>query len=114
MRNASVVGVSWALVLGLAACGGDPCGGHRCGGDACGATSRCTADPKPSDAEIKECRRSIKPGAKCAFEYQTAIECLRAKQVCDADGKTDGPATGAACADELEAIVHCESADGGR
>lgn len=109
MRNASVVGVSWALVLGFAACGGDPCSGHRCDGDPCAATSRCIADPKPSEAEIRECQHAITPGAKCASEYRRATECLRANQVCDANDKTDSQATGAACVAEFEAIVHCES-----
>lgn len=88
----------------LAACGG---------GDVCSASSKCSGDPKPTDAEKKAatdaCQAAIKDGAKCAAEYKTLLTCAQSKQKCTSDNKTDNTALVTDCATEIAAYTTCLS-----
>ena len=106
MIAASIV-ASFALV----ACGG--------GGDSCTATSKCSADPKSTEAEIKACQEARKT-AKCVAEGDALTTCALGQQVCGTDNKTDGVKTNEGitknCATQLAAAVKCalDSADAGQ
>ena len=84
--------------MALVACGG---------GDPCSAASKCSADPKPTDAEIATCQASTKDGAKCATEYKAVLTCAQSNQTCGSDNKTDGTNTAAKCSTQLAAYVTC-------
>ena len=82
----------------LAACGG---------GGVCSGVSKCSADPKATDAEKAACEAATKSGFKCATEYSALISCAQAKQKCTSDNKTDGAALATDCKTEIEAYVKC-------
>lgn len=79
-----------------------------CGGtDVCALSSKCSAQPKPSESTISLCRTATASGAKCASQYTTLANCMSAKEVCAADNTTDGAATLAACSTEYSAYTTC-------
>jgi hypothetical protein len=81
-----------------------------CGGDPCSAASKCSADPKPTEAEIQACRDAYaNTSATCYSEQKAFADCIRAKQVCTAGNKTDGLKTLEACQKEGEALEKCLS-----
>ncbi|MBX7096199.1 MAG: hypothetical protein K1X89_00675 [Myxococcaceae bacterium] len=84
----------------LAACGG---------GDVCSASSKCSADPKPTDADKTACQTAIKDGTKCAAEYKAVLTCAQSKQKCTSDNKTDTTALVTDCMTELTAYTTCLS-----
>ncbi len=86
-----------------------------CGGDVCSGSSKCSADTKPTDAQITACKDLVKDGAKCASQYKSLAECMQSNQVCGSDNKTDGTATAAKCTTQLAAYTTCftASTDGG-
>jgi len=57
--------------------------------------SKCSADPKPSQASIDTCKEDIKK-AECS----TAFDCLASKQKCTSDNKTDSSGS-------IQAIQDC-------
>jgi hypothetical protein len=90
------VGASCALFL--MGCGG---------GDVCSTTSKCSAQPKPTQAQIDQCKAATASGVKCASQYTTLANCAASKEVCAADNTTDGAATIAACSTESTAYATC-------
>ncbi len=78
-----------------------------CGGDVCSGSSKCSADPTPTDAEVQACKDAIKDGAKCATEYKNLAQCSKDNQVCGSDNKTDGTATAAKCSTQVSAYTTC-------
>lgn len=89
-----------ASTLFLVGCGSDPCSG----------SSKCSADPKPTEAEIKACKdANANTSAKCYSQSKAMADCFRAKQVCTSSNVTDGAATLAACSTEASAYQTCLS-----
>ncbi len=77
--------------------------------------SPCSADPKPTDAEIKaaedKCKEDEKT-AKCVSEITSYSDCVRSNTVCT-DNKTDliktGAAISTACKDQSAAVQKCQT-----
>ncbi|MEW5739270.1 MAG: hypothetical protein AB1938_10115 [Myxococcota bacterium] len=81
-----------------------------CGGDPCTAASKCSADPKPTDAQIQACKdANANTSAKCYSQNKAFADCFRNKQVCTSANVTDAVATLAACSTEAQAVQTCES-----
>lgn len=79
------------------------------GGDLCSRPSKCSADPKPTDADKTACQTAIKDGTKCAAEYRLILACAQAKQKCTSENKTDSTALVNDCSVELTGYTNCVS-----
>jgi hypothetical protein len=91
-----VVSAVAAVALSFAACGGDPCT----------AKSKCSADPAPTDAQIKACQDAVAE-AKCGSKYKSMVECMQSNQVCTSDNMTDAQATAAKCTTQVSEALAC-------
>lgn len=84
-----------------------------CSSDSCSyVESKCSADPKPTDAEIQaaeqKCKDDKAKATTCVSEAEALATCARDKQVCGADNKTDSTKTADACKAEIDALLKCQ------
>ena len=91
-------GLCAALSLTACACGSD---------DPCNKTSKCSADPAPTQTQIDACKAATASGAKCAAEFTASSNCSASNQKCDANNMTDLVATSSACATQNAAYAAC-------
>ncbi len=82
-----------------------------CGSDACATQSKCSADTKKTDAEIKTCQDNAAKVTTCKTESDAYSNCTIAQQACGTDNKTDGTKTlaniTANCKTQLDAYTKC-------
>ncbi len=77
--------------------------------DPCTATSKCSADVKRTDAEIKTCQTAQAAITTCKAEVDAFSSCFISNQKCTSDNRTDGIASLAACKTQYDAQVACQS-----
>lgn len=94
----SLATIGFVSMISFAACGS---------GDPCTATSSCSADPKPTDAQIKACQDQRAGITKCKTEADAFGDCQVSNRKCTADKTTDGVATLAACKTQFDAYTTC-------
>ncbi len=118
IRNAALLALALGAVwtAGCAGGGGGGTGGGAGGGggsagsDQCPASSKCSADPKPTAAEIQTCQDNYDKAA-CKPEFNALLPCARTAQTCGSDNKTDSQATNdkitANCQSLVDAYAAC-------
>jgi len=90
-----------------------------CGGDECSRSSPCPNDPRPTEAEIKECREKVKlareTSTRCVREGSSLSDCSYRMIACGPDGKIDatrwGDAVTSGCAAQAEVLTDCVMRD---
>jgi len=102
------------ILLGLATiCAISAISFSACGSDACATQSKCSADEKKTDAQIKTCQDNAAKVTTCKSESEAYSSCATGQQVCGTDNKTDGTKTfaniTANCKTQLDAVTKCQS-----
>ena len=102
------------ILLGLATIGAiSAISFSACGSDPCTAAPKCSADTKPTEAQIKDCQTAAAV-TTCKTERDALTNCYLAQQVCGTDNKTDGTKTlaniTANCKTQIEASTKCSTA----
>lgn len=88
-------------------------GSAGCGGGNCGRTSKCSADPKPTESDIKICQEQEKMNASdpCNGAAKAVGDCTYSNTVCAKDNTTDGQASleksSTACTSQQAALTAC-------
>ena len=104
MSRFAVLGFVLVSLLGSVGCGS---------GAACGRASKCAADPKPTEADIKACQEQEKMNASdpCNAAAKALGDCSYANIVCAADKTTDQAASAdkynTACASQQASFTSC-------
>jgi hypothetical protein len=84
-----------------------------CSSGGCGASSKCSADPKPTQDSIDECNK-LSAGA-CGSQYSDLDSCAQGQQACSSDNTTDTNTTSANiaanCGTQLTAYTNCCTAN---
>ena len=99
----AVLGLSLSALLGSAGCGAAPCG----------RASKCAADPKPTEADVKACQEQEKTNASdpCNAAAKALGDCAYANTVCAKDNTTDPTASAdkynTACTSQQAALTAC-------
>jgi len=75
--------------------------------DNCSAKSKCSAQPAPTDAQIKQCKEAADSNPKCSSQVSAFGSCSIANEVCGADNKTDVTKTPDACKTPDAEVVKC-------
>jgi hypothetical protein len=79
--------------------------------DNCNSTSKCSADPARTTADIQTCKdTAAKYASSCNAEYVAYSNCFTANQKCTSANITDPLATVAACATQTDAFTKCVAA----
>ena len=104
MSRCFVLSVALLAVLGSVGCGA---------GAACGRASKCAADPKPTEADIKACQEQEKMNASdpCNAAAKALGDCAYANIVCATDKTTDQAASAdkynTGCTSQQAALTTC-------
>lgn len=103
LKNSVLSGLAFAMLVGVSSlamgCSSSPCDG----------SSKCSADPKPTDNDKKTCQALLDNEKTCKSELDKYAACQRDKQVCGSDNKTDSAKTAEACKSEAEAYTKCKA-----
>jgi hypothetical protein len=92
----AVVVVLAAGTLGLTACAQNPCD----------VESKCSADPRLTEAEKTRCRTDLDKDP-CKADLDAYLSCRNRKRVCTAENRTDENGTAQACTEENNRYVTC-------
>jgi hypothetical protein len=80
-----------------------------CGGGACSGSSKCSADPATTQADINACNAAA--SGACGSQYSALQSCSSAQQQCTSTNTTDVNATAAAiaanCSSQTSAFMTC-------
>ncbi len=88
---------------------------HVCSNNVC-ATSKCSADPKPTQQQIEQCETQV-ADPNCLKQRMANLACSAEQQVCGSDNRTNASASAANisshCRAEIDAYTACVTADAG-
>jgi hypothetical protein len=77
-------GLLGAAAIGAGCSSSSSSGG---GGASCTSSSKCSADPAPTSAEIMQCQMA-QSDSKCGSDFTALLNCAYANQTCDSSGHT--------------------------
>jgi len=104
MKTSSIVfGALFITLLGVAGCGGG----------SCSRGPKCSAEPKPTEADLKTCEEQAKlqMSDPCQGAAQSLADCAYANTVCGADNLTDLSKSqekyNMSCAGQKQALDKC-------